>query len=279
LNLSGNNLTDLPDEISALSNLRELNLFKNKFTTIPKAALILSEQTILKMEHNPLETKEIPLEIQKNGQKAIQEYQSLIKKIDSQSKIFYLISTDFSKDSDSTWFWLGAKKDKFKTILSKVSRGKSVLSTLDGPIEMHVDRKTGPSLLCDYIANWHYVHIVSEKFKNILEKEKLVSFEFLPIQIFDKKGIEVTTSVFFVANIQTFQDCLITNEDEDGKDTIIDTSKLIPGTRIFAAPEDSFYWFIRRDFAIEINKVQGCVGIGFDTKYGGLINNGKIITQ
>ncbi|MCF6349351.1 MAG: hypothetical protein L3J20_13840, partial [Flavobacteriaceae bacterium] len=230
----------------------------------------------IKMEHKPLETKKIPLEIQKNGQEAIQEYQRVIKKIDSQSKIFYRMGHDYDENQD--WCWLVAKKDEFKYIFIDVRNGKSVVDTLNGNIEMHMEKKHGSSLLCDYIGTWHDVHIVSEKFKKILENEKLVSFEFLPIQIFDKKGIEVTTSAFYVANIQTFQDCLITDEDEDGKDTIIDTTKLIPGTRIFAAPKPR-EWYIRRDFAIEIKKEQGCVGIGFYTRHGGLINNGKIITR
>ncbi len=74
----GNQLTTLPESITKLSNLTELDLSENQLTTLPESITKLSNLTELDLSYNPLENP--PIEIAEKGIEAIRNYFEQLKK-------------------------------------------------------------------------------------------------------------------------------------------------------------------------------------------------------
>ncbi|MGK7937635.1 MAG: COR domain-containing protein [Xenococcaceae cyanobacterium] len=72
LNLSYNQLTNLPESITNLSNLTWLNFYNNQLTNLPESITKLSNLTCLNLSGNPLEKP--PIEVAEDGIEAIREY-------------------------------------------------------------------------------------------------------------------------------------------------------------------------------------------------------------
>ncbi|MBD1815280.1 leucine-rich repeat domain-containing protein, partial [Microcoleus sp. FACHB-DQ6] len=78
LHLGRNQLTSLPESISRLTNLSELDLSSNQLTSLPESITRLTNLStlnlfdVLDLTHNPLEDP--PIEIAEQGIDAIREY-------------------------------------------------------------------------------------------------------------------------------------------------------------------------------------------------------------
>jgi len=77
LNLSKNQLTNLPESITNLSNLTRLYLRRNQLKNLPESITKLSDLTRLDLSKNPLETP--PLEVAEKGIAAIRDYFEQLK--------------------------------------------------------------------------------------------------------------------------------------------------------------------------------------------------------
>ena len=75
--MSKNQLTNLPESITKLSNLTRLNLNFNQLTNLPESITKLSNLTWLDLSENPLETP--PLEVAEKGIAAIRDYFEQLK--------------------------------------------------------------------------------------------------------------------------------------------------------------------------------------------------------
>ncbi len=67
LDLSWNNITELPEWISSLSSLEELNLRGNKLEALPETISSLSSLKILNITLNKKDIIELPKDLQKKG--------------------------------------------------------------------------------------------------------------------------------------------------------------------------------------------------------------------
>lgn len=118
LNMSSNfnNLTELPESISNLINLRELDLSNNQIRVLPDTIYQLKNLIELNLDQNPIVVP--PIEIVNQGVEPIQDYM-MKKRLDMIKAEHERISAEESTEAEAGWIQWGS------LVLSRAYNGVS----------------------------------------------------------------------------------------------------------------------------------------------------------
>jgi len=185
---------------------------------------------------------------------------------------YYVLVND---DDDDGLAWIRTRPDEIIKHAYLIQEEKSLADWWPDEVVYNLSPDRGIRV-ADYIPNVLGQHIVSEKLKQLLEAEAGASFDFYPVKLRNQKG-RIVKNGYYLAHLRLILplmdwdksdfdiNAIIPSRAATIRHLVLKEDEIPDGSRVFALKDKPDLWLMRDDFAKELFREQGCVGLQFMT--------------